>query len=151
MNKTKGKICPICESEFISPEKLSVHIRKYRIESLIALGTRWKPDQDVSVLPRVVELERMHFSPESTGAIPPRSEFKCQFCYNIFKTRNSLNQHLETYHNVKKNKHLGHYFKSKSEKEKPFHNYIRDESKEKVIYIFEFYYYLISNTCSYLV
>jgi hypothetical protein len=104
------KICPICQTEFIHPSKLKIHLRKYKLEDLIeassfskatscrrSLSKRSQPvviDEDDEIN-EAEDLKKKEDKKILQRLKPIRHEdFNCQFCYNCFGSKVSLNQHL---------------------------------------------------------
>lgn len=114
VEKTKSNICPICKTEFINQSKLKLHLRKYSLDDVIENCVKRNSGSDNDKTTKPVVVEELDDIPLRGKPIQPNilikhNQITCQFCYNSFRTKISLNKHLEEYHKVTKNKFLGFY------------------------------------------
>ena len=102
-SREEMKICPICQTEFIHPSKLKIHLRKYNFEDLIEASslskTSSRTDRSQVVIDEDDEVEDDLKKKEDEKILQrlkpiKHEEINCQFCFNSFRSKVSLNQHL---------------------------------------------------------
>ena len=109
-SREEMKICPICQTEFIHPSKLQIHLRKYKFEDLIEASSfsntssRANRSQAKATGPVIIdeddEIEDLKKKEDEKilQRLKPikHEEINCQFCFNSFRSKVSLNRHLGT-------------------------------------------------------
>ena len=107
-SREEMKICPICQTEFIHPSKLQIHLRKYKFEDLIEASSfsntssRANRSQAKATGPVIIdeddEIEDLKKKKDEKilQRLKPikHEEINCQFCFNSFRSKVSLNRHL---------------------------------------------------------
>lgn len=110
VSREQLKICPICQTEFINPSKLKIHLQKYKLEDLIEASSFSKTssgrrNQSKTSQPVVIDGDEEIDQAEDLKKKEDKKilerlkpikheELNCQFCYNSFRSKVSLNQHL---------------------------------------------------------